>query len=134
MFIDTRHSYLYRSRICRDIFKPNDTTMNSDDRHGSHCVEHIHHGPESEFPSVEKKEDSNLPRTPEPAGATHDAPDGGRTAWLVILGNWCTSFCSFGWVNSMSHAMLITLVRGGRTLTVFRYRYVSGLLLNPVTP
>ncbi|KAI8309488.1 Fujikurins efflux protein [Colletotrichum sp. SAR11_59] len=30
-----------------------------------------------------------------------DAPDGGATAWLVVLGAWCTSFCSFGWVNSV---------------------------------
>ncbi|PSR93680.1 putative monocarboxylate transporter [Coniella lustricola] len=30
-----------------------------------------------------------------------DAPDGGWTAWLVILGVWCTSFCSFGWLNSV---------------------------------
>lgn len=32
----------------------------------------------------------------------HKPPDGGREAWLVILGNWCTMFCSFGWINSMS--------------------------------
>ncbi|KAK2017351.1 major facilitator superfamily transporter [Colletotrichum eremochloae] len=30
-----------------------------------------------------------------------DAPDGGLVAWLVVLGAWCTSFCSFGWVNSV---------------------------------
>lgn len=29
------------------------------------------------------------------------APDGGLEAWLVVLGAWCTSFCSFGWINSM---------------------------------
>ncbi|RGP64699.1 transporter mch4 [Fusarium sporotrichioides] len=29
------------------------------------------------------------------------APDGGLTAWLVVLGAWCTSFCSFGWINSV---------------------------------
>lgn len=29
------------------------------------------------------------------------APDGGTTAWLVVLGAWCTAFCSFGWLNSM---------------------------------
>lgn len=28
------------------------------------------------------------------------APDGGLTAWLVVLGGWCVAFCSFGWVNS----------------------------------
>ncbi|KAK0105967.1 hypothetical protein ONS95_004476 [Cadophora gregata] len=30
-----------------------------------------------------------------------DAPDGGVTAWLVVFGAWCTSFCSFGWLNSI---------------------------------
>lgn len=30
-----------------------------------------------------------------------DAPDGGTMAWLVVLGAWCTSFCSFGWLNSI---------------------------------
>ncbi|KAG6040620.1 hypothetical protein E4U41_007684 [Claviceps citrina] len=29
------------------------------------------------------------------------APDGGTLAWLVVLGAWCTSFCSFGWINSV---------------------------------
>jgi hypothetical protein len=32
----------------------------------------------------------------------NDAPDGGTAAWLCVLGAWCTSFCSFGWLNSMS--------------------------------
>lgn len=29
----------------------------------------------------------------------NDAPDGGTAAWLVILGAWCSAFCSFGWLN-----------------------------------
>ncbi|KAF7557994.1 hypothetical protein G7Z17_g280 [Cylindrodendrum hubeiense] len=32
---------------------------------------------------------------------SHDAPDGGLAAWLVVLGAWCASFCSFGWLNSV---------------------------------
>jgi hypothetical protein len=28
-------------------------------------------------------------------------PDGGTKAWLVVLGAWCCSFCSPGWINSM---------------------------------
>ncbi|CAG9987522.1 unnamed protein product [Clonostachys byssicola] len=32
---------------------------------------------------------------------TDEAPDGGTAAWLVVLGAWCTSFCSFGWLNSV---------------------------------
>lgn len=26
--------------------------------------------------------------------------DRGLTAWLVVLGAWCSSFCSYGWINS----------------------------------
>ena len=37
---------------------------------------------------------------PKPAPPGSDAPDGGLTAWLVVLGGWCTAFCSFGWLNS----------------------------------
>lgn len=29
-------------------------------------------------------------------------PDGGTTAWLVVVGAWCVSFCSYGWINSRS--------------------------------
>ncbi|KAK2074465.1 hypothetical protein P8C59_008672 [Phyllachora maydis] len=36
-----------------------------------------------------------------PAPWAIDAPDGGLVAWLVVLGAWCTSFCSFGWINSI---------------------------------
>ncbi|KAI1203409.1 major facilitator superfamily domain-containing protein [Nemania serpens] len=28
-------------------------------------------------------------------------PDGGATAWLAVLGGWCCSFCSPGWINSV---------------------------------
>jgi MFS transporter, MCT family, aspergillic acid transporter len=27
-------------------------------------------------------------------------PDGGAAAWLVVLGGWCCSFNSMGWMNS----------------------------------
>jgi len=26
-------------------------------------------------------------------------PDGGREAWMVVLGGFCTVFSSFGWIN-----------------------------------
>lgn len=46
---------------------------------------------------------------PEPATkpAGSGAPDGGLPAWLVVVGAWCTSFCSFGWINSKSHAVYL---------------------------
>lgn len=37
----------------------------------------------------------------EPASTQPVPPDGGATAWLVVLGAWCTAFCSFGWLNSI---------------------------------
>jgi hypothetical protein len=36
------------------------------------------------------------------------APDGGAAAWLCVLGAWCTSFCSFGWINSESSSCRFT--------------------------
>jgi len=30
----------------------------------------------------------------------NDAPDGSTAPWLVVLDAWCTSFSSFGWLNS----------------------------------
>jgi hypothetical protein len=41
---------------------------------------------------TEKETQSNLPGS--------NPPDGGVVAWLVILGVWCCSFGSFGWINS----------------------------------
>lgn len=43
--------------------------------------------------------DAEKAAQPKPSGS--DPPDGGTVAWLVILGAWCTSFCSFGWLNSI---------------------------------
>lgn len=54
---------------------------------------------------TKEKGGSGIPEISEPTEWVHEAPDGGMTAWLVILGNWCTSFCSFGWVNSMSYVI-----------------------------
>ncbi|KAJ0412993.1 major facilitator superfamily domain-containing protein [Aspergillus carlsbadensis] len=41
------------------------------------------------------------PEDPSPQPDLHTPPDGGVVAWLVILGCWCASFCSFGWLNSV---------------------------------
>lgn len=37
----------------------------------------------------------------QPPGAfdPRENPDGGRDAWLVVLGGCCCLFCSFGWIN-----------------------------------
>ena len=64
---------------------------------------------DSEETAAEDRTDSFLARgekeTPPavsgPPKWVNDAPDGGTWAWLCVLGAWCTSFCSFGWLNSI---------------------------------
>jgi hypothetical protein len=59
----------------------------------------------------DRAESSNAPsslhehdheKATQPRAPGSDAPDGGIAAWLVVLGAWCASFCSFGWLNSMT--------------------------------
>lgn len=45
-------------------------------------------------------QDQETVETKQPKSREGDAPDGGTAAWLVVLGAWCVSFCSFGWLNS----------------------------------
>lgn len=52
----------------------------------------------SELAPVEKGPAAAAPQAAAPFG--NDAPDGGTTAWLCVLGAWCCAFCSFGWINS----------------------------------
>jgi hypothetical protein len=62
---------------------------------------------------INKKSDSQAGSRDEPSTSSENdaekapnqpsrtqAPDGGLKAWLVVLGAWCTAFCSFGWLNS----------------------------------
>ncbi|KAL4781315.1 major facilitator superfamily domain-containing protein [Aspergillus varians] len=57
-----------------------------------------HHSPRAEIPRRDEKAGSAAPGQP---SWGQKPPDGGLEAWLVIVGNWCTSFCSFGWINSI---------------------------------
>ncbi|KAH8665501.1 major facilitator superfamily domain-containing protein [Ilyonectria robusta] len=59
-------------------------------------------------PGSETERDMEDAREPVSGDKTDDAtlqdagpPDGGTAAWLVVLGAWCCSFCSPGWINSM---------------------------------
>lgn len=36
---------------------------------------------------------------PNPMMDPKSFPDGGRDAWLCVLGGFCALFCSFGWIN-----------------------------------
>ncbi|KAJ5291607.1 hypothetical protein N7478_000858 [Penicillium angulare] len=38
---------------------------------------------------------------PKGSWASDPALDGGITAWLVVLGAWCSLFCTFGWINNI---------------------------------
>lgn len=48
--------------------------------------------------SVDEREGKLTPLTL--SASQSPPPDGGFAAWCVVLGAWCTSFCSFGWMNS----------------------------------
>lgn len=47
--------------------------------------------------------DGESPTLPKKLGS--EPPDGGTTAWVVVFGAWCASFCSFGWVNSTQDSL-----------------------------
>jgi len=64
----------------------------------------------SSTPSLQAQDTEALPQPKLPGSET---PDGGLAAWVVALGAWCTSFCSFGWLNS----------------TAGFYLYISGIYL-----
>ncbi|KIW20635.1 hypothetical protein PV08_01211 [Exophiala spinifera] len=51
---------------------------------------------ETQYTDVEKSAEEAKPKPP-----ARESPNGGLAAWLVVLGAWCTSFCSFGWLNSI---------------------------------
>ena len=48
-------------------------------------------------------------------------PDGGLQAWLMVLGAWCSLFCTFGWINSTSTLSNVHP-------TIFKYSINSFLL------
>jgi hypothetical protein len=43
------------------------------------------------------------PTAPAPVSPFHPSqfPDGGKDAWLCLLGGACCLFCSFGWINCL---------------------------------
>lgn len=55
-------------------------------------------GGHSDTPSASQDHDAE--KATQPRSPSNEPPDGGLVAWLVVLGAWCTSFCSFGWLNS----------------------------------
>ncbi|OBT38673.1 hypothetical protein VE00_10908 [Pseudogymnoascus sp. WSF 3629] len=51
--------------------------------------------------STSNENDYEKAEAPPTAVTFGDAPDGGAAAWLTVLGAWCISFCTFGWINSV---------------------------------
>lgn len=51
----------------------------------------------------EKTTERQTAPSSEPVSPFHPSqfPDGGRDAWLTLLGGFCCLFCSFGWINSL---------------------------------
>lgn len=75
---------------------------------GGHSEQHIvvsekggsrESGREEPIFSKEKEEEAGY-QSPAQASDGNAPPDGGLRAWLVVIGAWCTSVCSFGWINS----------------------------------
>lgn len=64
--------------------------------------------PPADRPTTASEDEAEKAEPPKAFGS--DAPDGGATAWLVVAGAWCTSVCSFGWLNSKDtlHAQVNT--------------------------
>lgn len=58
-------------------------------------------GVESDSENTGDVEKTPVDVAPAPPPNFSDAPDGGLAAWLVVVGAWCTAFCSFGWINSV---------------------------------
>lgn len=92
---------------------------------GGHNEEHIivsekdgHRDSGYEEPVFSKEEDVGY-QSPAQALVGSTPPDGGLRAWLVVIGAWCTSVCSFGWINStfLSYMALASL-KGLSKLTI----------------
>ncbi|UKZ52798.1 hypothetical protein TrVGV298_006585 [Trichoderma virens] len=62
---------------------------------------HGNNGSDREEPIILKEEEEAGYQATAPAPVGNAPPDGGLRAWLVVVGAWCTSFCSFGWINSV---------------------------------
>ena len=41
--------------------------------------------------------------TQEPQQPAYKFPEGGSKAWITVVGVWCTSVCSYGYVNSFGY-------------------------------
>lgn len=73
--------------------------MNEDNKNSQQSL------PEDSFGNEDTKEDQtpidSIGSVVATKPADNSPPDGGVAAWLVVLGAWCCSLSSPGWINSM---------------------------------
>lgn len=79
---------------------------------------------------VDDRSDATAVGDQEDDGSGGAAPDGGLQAWMVVLGAWCASFCSYGWINSMSTLTFLFFLLALRPMSnmVTRCRYFPAIL------
>ncbi len=116
------------SSVCRDITEQNST---------DHVHQHIRHveakwepGAECDEKAVQHLKESSCTGADQDS-AEHSATaqvDGGTRAWLVVLGAWCVSFCSYGWINSESVPWLGCCVMGAFLSMASRCRRIPRVL------
>ena len=72
--------------------------------------------------------DNDTEKAIQPKQPGNDVPDGGIVAWLVVLGAWCASFCTFGWLNSTTGSYRTKAEALCCTLTEARHLSLPGVL------
>ncbi|KAK1243447.1 hypothetical protein MKX07_004075 [Trichoderma sp. CBMAI-0711] len=74
--------------------------VNENERGIATSEKDINNVSDREEPFMTKEEEAGY-QSSAPAPTGNEPPNGGLRAWLVVVGAWCTSFCSFGWINSV---------------------------------
>ena len=59
--------------------------------------------------SISSDKESGNVVVDKPQQAVPQFPEGGIKAWLVVAGCWCTSFASFGFVNSFGYVNTVSI-------------------------
>lgn len=84
----------------------------------SPIAESLEKGPAAEPATVSVLAGSNGDTPESSDDEDQPPPPGGTRAWLMMLGTWCCSFCSYGWINSefSPRTAVLGLVRASRAV------------------